>query len=147
MRPWLLLAAAGCQLPALPEPEPLDLFGGGDGLAPSVERVLSGTITEDLTLDAGAPWILDGLVLVGDDTHEVDLAVEPGTLVYGNPTTRGTLVVNRGSRILADGTSAAPIVFTSPRARGARAAGDWGGVVIDGRAPVNGCPSAPCEFE
>ncbi|MEQ1501626.1 MAG: hypothetical protein ABMB14_05315, partial [Myxococcota bacterium] len=84
---------------------------------------------------------------VGDDGDAVELTIEPGTIVYGNPSTRGTLAVSRGSRLIADGTAAAPIVFTSPRAPGARRAGDWGGVAIDGYAPVNGCPDAPCVFD
>jgi hypothetical protein len=131
----------------LPDAAPPDLFDGGDDLAVSEDRVLRGTILEDLTLDAEAPWTLDGLVFVGDGQRSVDLTIEPGAVIYGNPTTRGTLVVARGSRMLADGAPGAPIVFTSPRARGARRAGDWGGLVINGRAPVNACDSPPCERE
>ncbi|MEQ1571915.1 MAG: hypothetical protein ABMA64_40180 [Myxococcota bacterium] len=143
----LALAAAGCGAPDLRSVTPAQLFGGGDELSPNRDRVLTGTLTDDTTLDSSEPWVLDGVVFVGDDDHPVELVVDAGTLIYGNPTTRGTLVVSRGSRIVAEGTPSQPIVFTSPRARGARSPGDWGGVVIDGRAPINGCPDAPCEAD
>ncbi|MCB9686148.1 MAG: hypothetical protein H6735_13995 [Alphaproteobacteria bacterium] len=149
MRTTVALAALwGCAPPELAAVTPASMFDGGDGLSVSEDRVLRGTLTEDTHLDADEPWILDGLVLVGEDGGaSVDLTIEPGTTIFGNPTTRGTLVVNRGSRLIADGTASAPIVFTSPRARGARRAGDWGGLVLDGYAPVNGCTSTPCERE
>jgi hypothetical protein len=139
---WAVLA--GCSPPELSTAQDVLLFEGGDGLSPSLDRVLSGTITSDTTLDASEPWILDGLVFVGEGAT---LTIEPGTTIYGNPSTRGTLVVSQGGRIVADGTAAQPIVFTSPRARGARRAGDWGGIAINGEAPVNGCPSQPCVIE
>ncbi|MBN2800635.1 MAG: hypothetical protein JXX28_15945 [Deltaproteobacteria bacterium] len=142
--PWpalALLALAACQQPTLPDVEGDPLFDGGDGLTASFDRVVSGEITEDLTLDAEEPWILDGRVVVTDGAT---LTVEAGATVYGNPVTRGTLVIGQGSRIVAEGTAAQPIVFTSPRARGARRAGDWGGLVLNGYAPVNNCEGTPC---
>jgi hypothetical protein len=141
--PWWAILA-GCSPPELSTARDRLLFEGGDGLSPSLERVLSGAITSDLTLDAAEPWILDGLVSVSEGAT---LTIEPGTTIYGNPSTRGTLVVSQGARLVADGTPAQPIVFTSPRARGARRAGDWGGIAIDGYAPVNGCLSQPCVLE
>jgi hypothetical protein len=139
---WAALAA--CSPPELPTAQEGLLFEGGDGLSPSLDRVISGIITADMTLDAAEPWILDGLVFVSEGAT---LTIESGTTIYGNPSTRGTLVISQGARIVADGTPAQPIVFTSPRARGARRAGDWGGIAIDGRAPVNGCLSQPCTLE
>lgn len=142
---WLLVGLAGCSQTTPPQGGVDPLFDGGDGLLISEERVLRGEITQDMRLDAKEPWILDGVVIVGPQGG-VELTIDPGTIIYGNPATRGTLVIARGSRIIADGTAAQPIVFTSPRTPGARRAGDWGGLALNGYAPVNGCGGV-CERE
>jgi hypothetical protein len=109
--------------------------------------VLSGTYTEDMTLTADKQWLLRGGVFIGDEESETVLTIEPGTWVYGETSTTGMLVIRRGSKIIAEGTRDAPIVFTSSKAEGSRARGDWGGVIINGRATVNSCgdPEQSCE--
>ncbi|MEQ1564993.1 MAG: hypothetical protein ABMA64_05095 [Myxococcota bacterium] len=109
--------------------------------------VLEGTYTEDMTLDAAHPWLLRSAVIIGDDTNPVTLTIEAGTKIYGESATNGMLIVSRNADIMAEGTSAAPIVFTSDQAEGSRARGDWGGVVINGKAPINACTdgATPCE--
>ncbi len=107
--------------------------------------VLTGTITEDLTLTSDKRWLLRGSVFVGDGSAQTTLEIEPGTTILGEQATTGILIIRRGSKIVADGTREAPIVFTSSNAPGSRAAGDWGGLIINGRAPINGCDDAPCE--
>lgn len=107
--------------------------------------VISGTITENLTLTKDKDWLLRGGVFIGDDVNETVLTVEAGTTVYGETSTQGMLVIRRGSKIIAEGTAAEPIVFTSSKIEGERSRGDWGGLIINGRAPVNGCDAAPCE--
>ena len=107
--------------------------------------ILSGTITEDLTLTADRSWLLRGGVFIGNDIDETVLTIEPGTQIFGETSTRGMLVITRGSKILAEGTAEEPIVMTSSKAEGERARGDWGGLIINGRAPVNGCDETPCE--
>ena len=107
--------------------------------------VLSGTLTENLTLTKDKEWLLRGGVFVGDDVSQTILTIEPGTTIYGETSTQGMLVIRRGSQIIADGTAVEPIVFTSSKEVGSRARGDWGGLIINGRAPVNGCDTAPCE--
>ncbi|CAN5584431.1 hypothetical protein BH23BAC4_BH23BAC4_11000 [soil metagenome] len=74
----------------------------------------------------------------------VTLTIEPGTIIFGrggevSPGVpfRSALVVNRGARLIANGTPDAPIVMTSDRPRGQRANGDWGGLVVAGRASIN----------
>ncbi|TNE84872.1 MAG: hypothetical protein EP330_28120 [Deltaproteobacteria bacterium] len=101
--------------------------------------VLSGTITEDLTLTADNAWLLRGGVFIGDDENETVLTIEPGTTVYGESSTDGMLVVRRHSKLMAEGTATAPIVFTSSKAEGSRARGDWGGLILNGNAPINAC--------
>jgi hypothetical protein len=101
--------------------------------------VVSGTITDDTTFTSDKQWLLRGGVFIGNDVDETVLTIEPGTTVYGENATGGMLVVRRGSKILAEGTAAEPIVMTSSKNPGSRARGDWGGLVINGRAPINNC--------
>lgn len=77
------------------------------------------------------------------DTN-VTLTIEPGVIVYGeNAAEPAWLAVNRGNRIDAQGTATAPIIFTSAQnVRGTASdtdQGQWGGVVLLGRAPVTDC--------
>jgi len=111
--------------------------------------LLTGAITTSGRLTADKAWLLRGLTKVGDDASDVTLQIEPGTQVYGEGASNGTLVVTRGAKIDARGTAADPIVFQPDLAPGSRAPGSWGGLVINGRAPINACldGSAGCEAE
>lgn len=119
--------------------------GGGDGgTTGTVECennvcIVTGTITEDQVWTSDKAWLLRGGVFIGDDTNPTTLTIEPGTTVYGESATDGMLVIRRNSRILAEGTRDAPIVFTSSKSPGSRARGDWGGLIINGKAPINAC--------
>ena len=101
--------------------------------------ILSGTITEDLTLVAKNKYLLRGGVFIGDDVNETILTIEPGTTIYGESSTDGMLVIRRSSQIIAEGTADSPIVFTSSKEAGSRGRGDWGGIIINGNAPINAC--------
>lgn len=101
--------------------------------------ILSGTITEDLTLTADYAWLLRGGVFIGDDVSETILTIEPGTKIYGESATDGMLAIRRNSKLMAMGTADAPIIMTSSKAPGSRARGDWGGLIINGNAPINAC--------
>lgn len=116
--------------------------GGGTILESSDKstRKIAGTFLEDVTLESKYTWLLDAPVLVGNDaaTDTAVITIQAGTVIQGRGgTPPAMLVIKRGSRILADGTAANPIVFTSNQPAGKRAPGDWGGLVINGRAPVN----------
>lgn len=100
---------------------------------------LTGTITKSLTLDADHQWLLSGAVFIGDDRSETLLCVQPGVTVYGDNVTESFLVVQRSSRLIAVGTPASPITFTSAKEDGERASQDWGGITLNGRAPTNVC--------
>ena len=67
-------------------------------------------------------------------TNNAVLTIEPGTIVKGN---QATLVITRGSKLIAEGTANQPIVFTSSQPAGSRNPGDWGGIIICGKAPIN----------
>lgn len=105
---------------------------GGSGGGTNENFVLSGKINADRTLRAGNTYKLRGIVYVVDGAK---LTIEPGVTIQGEKSSRGTLVVTRGSQILANGTAEKPIVFTSDAATPTR--GDWGGIVILGRAKTN----------
>ncbi|MFN6945057.1 MAG: Ig-like domain repeat protein [Cytophagaceae bacterium] len=77
---------------------------------------------------------LNGYVRVQDGNV---LTIEKGTLVVGDRESKGTLIIQRGGKIMAEGTADEPIVMTSEREPGRREPGDWGGLVICGRAKNN----------
>jgi hypothetical protein len=96
---------------------------------------VSSNITQNFTLSCDKEYVLIGIVFVDSG---VTLTVQPGTTIKGSPQPNpGILVVRPGARLLAAGTAARPIVFTSAAAEGARKPGDWGGVILLGRAPSN----------
>jgi hypothetical protein len=108
--------------------------------------ILSGTITEDLTLEAKNQYLLRGGVFIGDDVNETILTIEAGTTIYGESSTDGMLVIRRNSKIYAEGRADAPIVFTSSKEAGTRGRGDWGGLIINGNAPINACADDEAEL-
>jgi len=96
---------------------------------------LSGNITSNRTLDRDTTYVLSGFVKV---TSGNTLTIESGTRIVGDQTKPGSaLFILRGATIVANGTAAAPIVFTSQKAAGSRARGDWGGLIIIGNAQIN----------
>lgn len=113
--------------------------------------IVTGTLTGDVTFTNNANWVLQGGVFVGEDGGVTgNLTIEPGTRVLG-VTGNDFLAVQRGSKIFAEGTANAPIVFTGPfnASDESAGAGNWGGLVINGQAPINICdeavPFAQCE--
>ena len=95
---------------------------------------LQGDVTADVTLGASTSWVLSGPLSV---KAGATLTIEPGTnitAIAGG--TNVYLVVEAGAKINAAGTAAAPIVITSSAT--SPAAGDWGGVVVCGLAPISG---------
>src|SRR5690606_10206314 len=77
---------------------------------------------------------LKGYVYV---TNRATLTLSPGTVIVGDTVLKGALIVERNSRLYAEGTANNPIVFTSGRAPGSRNPGDWGGIILLGNAPTN----------
>lgn len=108
---------------------------------------ITGTITENLTLTAGIGYALDGPVFVGEDGGaNVSLTIPAGTTVFGKAG-QDYLVVTRGSRLNASGTASSPIIMTSIQdVQGTvnpdTDRGQWGGLVINGFAPINDCIDA-----
>ena len=92
------------------------------------------SLTGTVTLNGNTTYIMKGFNRVRSGAV---LVVEPGALIIGDKPTTGTLIVERGGKIYANGTAEKPITFTSRFPAGSRNPGDWGGVIILGRAGIN----------
>ncbi|MBL7964788.1 MAG: hypothetical protein JNM31_13200 [Flavobacteriales bacterium] len=102
-------------------------------------KAVEGETDENFTFTSGTKWLIRSFLYVNNGAT---LTVEPGTIVKGDKDSKGTLIIRRGGKINAAGTAAQPIVFTSNQPAGSRDYGDWGGIIICGRAPHNQ-PSDP----
>ncbi len=91
-------------------------------------------IKSDATLTSDKIWTLKHKVHV---RAGATLTIEPCTTIVGDKSTLGTLIIDPGAKIIAQGGQDEPIVFTSQAPVGDRQAGDWGGVILLGRAPIN----------
>jgi len=114
--------------------------------------LISGNLT--VPLRAGTVYSVSGRVDVGvdrggDSNNPVgtfgNLTVEAGVRVFGSAGL-DYIVVNRGSQIFAVGTPTSPVVFTSRQSvegtTGVDSIGQWGGLVMLGRANITNCPGA-----
>jgi hypothetical protein len=96
---------------------------------------VTANITANTTWTSNNVYVLKGFIQVANGAT---LTIQAGTRIEGDFATLGaSLFVLRGARIEANGTAAAPIVFTSSRAAGQRQPGDWGGLIVVGNARVN----------
>ena len=122
---------------AIPAAAPVSSHQAPPVLVPGVDKpvvVVTGEIRSAETWTSGNYYVLRGAVFV---RAGATLNIQAGTSVIGESGSVGTLIVERGGRLNALGTRQQPIVFTSDQAPGTRARGDWGGIIINGRAPVN----------
>ena len=119
------VAATGCDKNDDEDDEPI---------TPPANTVLTGSLAASKTLTADKVWTLKGYVYV---PNGVTLTIEPGTKIVSDVVDKGALCIERGGKIMASGTAAKPIVFTSGKADGAKTPGDWGGIVILGKATTN----------
>ncbi|MBX3207260.1 MAG: hypothetical protein KF764_19590 [Labilithrix sp.] len=113
-----------------------DTDGGSSSGDPAnrPQETVEGEITASRTLSADKTWLLKGLVSVKPGAT---LTIEKGTVIKGDNASKAILLIEAGAKIDAVGTPDEPIVFTSQAAEGQKAAGDWGGVIILGNAPIN----------
>lgn len=97
---------------------------------------VSGAITTNTTWTRTNIYELSGFVYVRSGAV---LTIEPGTIIKGikSTTAPAALIIETGAQIIANGTATQPIVFTSNQPANSRSRGDWGGLVLAGRAPIN----------
>jgi hypothetical protein len=151
----LVQPAAGC--PTIDEPVGLTDLGtitGPTGTWRNCELPARFTRSSTLTKVPGLLYSMGGRVDVGTDQGavpaagqpSVTLTIQPGVIVYAS-TGVSWLAVNRGNRINAVGTPTQPIIFTSRDnvlgLASDSSQGQWGGIVLLGRAPITDCNVAP----
>lgn len=112
------------------QPTPNPPPGGGGPTGGNVD--VRGTIRSDQNWTKDKVYRLRGYVYVTG----AKLTIEAGTKIISNKDSAGVLVIYKDATIIADGTSANPIVFTS--AETSPQPGDLGGVVLVGQATGNG---------
>jgi hypothetical protein len=160
----LIVIAPPAPAPSTPTPPPPVAGGPFTGATPAGltdlgtvnnRRVfgLPSRFTQDTTLQniPGAVYSIGGPVNVGTDVggdgnaaggQAVTLTIQPGTIIIAS-SGNDYLVVNRGSRLNANGTAAQPIIFTArANLEGTvtdSSQGLWGGIILLGRAPISDC--------
>jgi hypothetical protein len=148
-----MLIASSCSKDGIKQKDDLTLFGTKKplvvGLGP-IRDTLVGEITVNTTVSDST--VLQGIVYVKPG---VTLTVNAGVTIFGSngpvvpdlvnlANNKGTLVVEKGGKLIANGTANNPIVWTSLKAPGSRAFGDWGGVVVLGQAPIAASVGGVC---
>ena len=136
---FVLGLAVSCSDDDGPTPEP--------PVEPGEEIVKTGILTANETWTANNIYILDGRVVVNEG---VTLTIEPGTIIKaedGTLANASALIVDRGGKLMADGTADQPIIFTSVNdgiqpgqtesTLELADAGQWGGVILLGNAPIS----------
>ena len=123
------------------------IFAGCSDDEPSGPNVvegstLSGDITTDTELDASVVYTLNGTLSV---KNGATLTIPAGTMIKATPGFSSYLIVEQGGKLEANGTASAPITFTS--AASSPAAGDWGGIWINGFAPISGGGTGTAEVD
>ena len=107
----------------------------GDGGTPTTSDAieLSGNYATNLTLDATKEYIITGPTIIESGAT---LTIPSGMIVKAAATGADVyLAIAQGGKIIAEGTSTNPIVFTS--SANTPNAGDWGGLILLGKAPTN----------
>ena len=105
-------------------------------------------ITATLTLDPAKVYLLRSLVVVRNGGK---LIIPAGTVIRGqansqsSPRQYATIIIERGGYIQIDGTVTNPVVMTSAKPIGSRDRGDWGGLVLCGKAVNNQGPDIQME--
>ncbi|MCL2072565.1 MAG: hypothetical protein FWH18_01475 [Marinilabiliaceae bacterium] len=147
----LMIAAAAILLTGCKDNDPDEDEKPGDGneeqifFGPDNTQLGNGKaeffIQNSVTIKKGV-YTMVGWIYVVDG---VTLTIEPGTIIKGTDynwdgtkaANGSSLIIQRGAKIIAEGTPEEPIVFTSAKPKGQRQATDWGGIIICGKARNN----------
>lgn len=129
------LAISGCRKIESDGEIQVVIVNGGGGTGTTGQTItLQGRIGTDTVLRKQNTYILKGLVYM---VNNATMTIEPGTVIKGSysGTDVAALIITRGAKIQANAIPTDPIVFTSASPN--PQSGDWGGIVICGKAPVN----------
>ena len=137
-----LLAVSCSKTDDTPDPEPvatcsdgiqngdetgIDCGGSCQACVEPENTNLSGSLTEDRTLDPTKTYALTGTFSVESGAT---LTIPAGTVIVSEVGTDNYIVVQKGADIEIQGTASAPVTMTSK----GETPGDWGGLVIAGTA-------------
>lgn len=86
----------------------------------------------EVILNASTVYNLTGALVIKDGAT---LTIPAGTLIKATGGTASYIAVAQGGKIFVNGTASNPVVMTSGAAT--PAPGNWGGLVICGKAPIN----------
>lgn len=108
-------------------------------VTPKPEEIttLKGSITSSQTVKAGT-ITLDGPTIVREGAT---LTIPAGTKIIAKDNS-SYLLIEKGAKIIAKGTASSPITFTSSEAK----SGTWGGLIINGKAPISHAQGSPASF-
>lgn len=112
------------------------LPGGESG-----EAILLGDITEDFVLSTGR-YHLEGTVRV---RRGATLTIERGTVIGSMPGFDKYILVEQGAKIRILGTAEEPVVLCADK--GYDLPGYWGGLIINGNAPICGATHQVAEVD
>ncbi|MFH4964693.1 multidrug transporter [Gaetbulibacter sp. M235] len=105
--------------------------GGGTPTGQTIK--LAGTYNENLTLDPINTYILNGSLIMASGTT---LTIPAGMTIKAEASGANVYIaISQGAKIIANGTASEPIVLTSSASN--PQAGDWGGLILLGKAPIN----------
>ncbi|PKV49509.1 hypothetical protein ATE84_1535 [Aquimarina sp. MAR_2010_214] len=101
---------------------------------PEPEEVLPNIIDGNSYLRNDVTYLMSGNVYV---INNATLTIEEGTIIRCDAKNATSLVITKGSKLIARGSKGLPIVFTSNKAQKSRKSGDWGGIIIAGSGTIN----------
>ncbi len=94
---------------------------------------LSGSITDARNLDASTTYFLNGPLIV---ENGATLTIPAGTTIKAREGFNSYILVLQGGRINVNGTAEKPVKMTADKDNAE--AGYWGGLIINGKAPLSG---------
>lgn len=124
----------GCTDPQASNYDPDAVYDDGTCEYNKGSILVEGEITDTTIWYRDYYYILRGNVYVRNGAQ---LRIDTGVVVFGEASTNGTLIVQKGGQLLVEGTPEMPVIFTSDQEPGSRNPGDWGGIIICGNAPTN----------
>ncbi len=101
---------------------------------PDADETLPNIISDHTYLGNDKVYLLSGNVYV---TNGASLTIEEGTVIRCDDKNPANLIITKGAKLIAAGSRAYPIVFTSNKASKSRNSGDWGGIIVAGSGKVN----------
>lgn len=118
--------------------------GRDDLHLPGMTNPRPSVIHANIVLNSSQTWSPDSNHVVRGQfrvQNGASLTIRPGTVVIEERATLGTLRIERGSKIFAEGTRDSVIIITDDDTPGAMHTGGCGGLVINGRARINNANS------